>query len=135
MPNFNSITIIGHIGRDAETNFLQSGKAVSKFSLAQNHKQKGETHTNWFDVTVWDKESLANHLTKGKAVLVHGELKIRTYDKKDGSKGTSVEVNARQIEFVGGRTDAVAATAGRSGQPPASGTEFEPGITDDEVPF
>lgn len=135
MPNFNSITVVGHIGRDAETKFLPSGKAVSEFTLAQNHKTKGETQTNWFKVTLWDRESLANHLVKGKAVLVQGELKIREYNRNDGTKGTSVEINARQIEFVGSNPNAAAATADRSGAPSSSGNGFEPGITDDDVPF
>ena len=53
-------------------------------------------------MTVWDKkgEHLAEHLAKGMRVIVTGEERIREFEKKDGSKGQSLELNARDVGIV-----------------------------------
>src|SRR5699024_9631674 len=77
-------------------------------SLAQNHRRKDQAGewqddgTTWRKVTVWDKkgEVLAEHLSKGMRVIVTGEERIREFEKKDGSKGQSLELNAREVGIV-----------------------------------
>ena len=103
----SNVTVIGTIN-DPELRFTQSGKPVLGFSLAQNHRRKDQSGewqddgTTWRKVTVWDKkgEHLAEHLAKGMRVIVTGEERIREYDKQDGSKGQSLELNAKEVGIV-----------------------------------
>ena len=103
----SNVTVIGTIN-DPELRFTQSGKPVLGFSLAQNHRRKDQAGewqddgTTWRKVTVWDKkgEHLAEHLSKGMRVIVTGEERIREFEKKDGSKGQSLELNAREVGIV-----------------------------------
>ena len=103
----SNVTVIGTIN-DPELRFTQSGKPVLGFSLAQNHRKKDQSGewqddgTTWRKVTVWDKkgEVLAEHLAKGMRVIVTGEERIREFEKKDGSKGQSLELNAREVGIV-----------------------------------
>ena len=103
----SNVTVIGTIN-DPELRFTQSGKPVLGFSLAQNHRKKDQSGqwqddgTTWRKVTVWDKkgEHLAEHLAKGMRVIVTGEERIREYDKQDGSKGQSLELNAKEVGIV-----------------------------------
>ena len=103
----SNVTVIGTIN-DPELRFTQSGKPVLGFSLAQNHRKKDQAGewqddgTTWRKVTVWDKkgEVLAEHLAKGMRVIVTGEERIREFEKKDGSKGQSLELNARDVGIV-----------------------------------
>ena len=103
----SNVTVIGTIN-DPELRFTQSGKPVLGFSLAQNHRRKDQAGewqddgTTWRKVTVWDKkgEVLAEHLSKGMRVIVTGEERIREFEKKDGSKGQSLELNAREVGIV-----------------------------------
>ena len=103
----SNVTVIGTIN-DPELRFTQSGKPVLGFSLAQNHRKKDQSGewqddgTTWRKVTVWDKkgEVLAEHLSKGMRVIVTGEERIREFEKKDGSKGQSLELNAREVGIV-----------------------------------
>ena len=103
----SNVTVIGTIN-DPELRFTQSGKPVLGFSLAQNHRKKDQAGewqddgTTWRKVTVWDKkgEVLAEHLSKGMRVIVTGEERIREFEKKDGSKGQSLELNARDVGIV-----------------------------------
>ena len=89
----NKIILTGHLGRDAELKYLDSGKNVTKFSIAveKNYKREGDAPT-WVNCQKWNAENLSNYLTKGKHILVEGELKIDPYEK-DGEKKQLVYVN------------------------------------------
>src|SRR5699024_10345474 len=56
----------------------------------------------WRKVTVWDQkgELLAEHISQGDRVMVVGQERIREYDKQDGSKGQSLELNAKEVGIV-----------------------------------
>ena len=50
----------------------------------------------------WRKlaEICANNLAKGRRVGVYGQMQVRTYDAKDGSKRYITEVLADEVEFL-----------------------------------
>ena len=39
----NKVILVGHLGRDAETNFIPNGIAVTKFSVATTHSWKDQS--------------------------------------------------------------------------------------------
>lgn len=152
----NKVILIGHLGKDAETKFIPSGVAVTKFSVATNRRWKDQQtgewkeETDWANVVLWRSENLANYLTKGKQVYVEGRLQTRSYDDKDGKKQYSAEVVADEVILLGGREGAgggggpreefsqpAPVSMPRSAQKPKSAEEpaFDQGITDDDVPF
>ncbi|MEY2655504.1 MAG: Single-strand binding protein family, partial [Pseudomonadota bacterium] len=47
MPNFASISIIGHLGKDAEVNTTQSGMATTRFSIAFATGYGDKKATTW----------------------------------------------------------------------------------------
>jgi len=129
---YQKATLVGYIGNDAEMRFTPQGNPVSNFSVAVNSGWGDSKVTTWFRVTVWGKlaESLSQYLTKGKLVLVEGELKPdpetgnpRIWTNNDGIAKSSFEVTAREIRLLGGKTE--------------SGGEEEPEPEDggDELPF
>ena len=83
------LTLAGRLGRDAELRSTRDGKAVCNFSVAVDVRRGQEKSTTWVECTIWEKraEALAQYLTKGTAVAVAGELSVRQYDKRDGSRG------------------------------------------------
>ena len=103
----SEITVIGNVAKP-ELRFTQSGTPVFGFSLAQSHRKKDQSGqwqddgTTWRKVTVWDQkgELLAEHISQGDRVIVLGQERIREYDKQDGSKGQSLELNARDVGIV-----------------------------------
>src|SRR5699024_1259101 len=103
----SEITVIGNVAKP-ELRFTQAGKPVFGFSLAQSHRKKDQSGqwqddgTTWRKVTVWDQkgELLAEHISQGDRVMVIGQERIREYDKQDGSKGQSLELNAREVGIV-----------------------------------
>ena len=101
---------------------------------------------------LWRSENLANYLLKGKQVYVEGRISNRSYEDKDGNKKYFTEIVADDVILLGGRGEGGGArrrrvrpagsmprSAPRGPQPTASlsaeESSFDPGITDDDVPF
>ena len=111
---YQSITVIGNLGRDPEMKFSPSGKAVTSFSIADTRQYKngsGELvkETTWFRVEVWGNQAEAcnTYLKKGSLVLVEGRMKAdintgnpRIYQKKDQSWASSFEIQASNVKFL-----------------------------------
>lgn len=149
----NKVTLIGHLGRDAETAYTASQTAVTKFSVATNRRwkdqQSGEwkEETNWTNVVLWRGENVAPYLTKGKQIYVEGRLQTRSYDDKDGKKVWTTEVVAEDVILLGGRGEGGApdemsqeprsAPRSRQASAPAAAaaSPAHEGIGDDDVPF
>ena len=113
--SFNKITIVGYLGRDPELRYTPQGTAVCKMSVATTERRKNvagesEEHTTWFRVTVWGRQAeLANeYLAKGRQVYIEGRLRLSEYTDRDGNQRISPEVNASDMQFLGGRGDQMA---------------------------
>ena len=140
---FAHVTLMGNLGKDPETfefNGRNGKQEGVKFSIAVSRGKDDKKVTDWFDVTCFGAlaKTAKDYLTKGKPVVVQGDLTIRKWEGKEGKSGTSIEVNADKLRFVpqgeksgndGGSTQA--APAGNSrGAAPAG-----PDPTDDDCPF
>lgn len=105
--SLNRATLIGNLGRDAETGFTPSGISCTKFSVATERrwqdKQSGEwkSETDWHNCVLWRAENLAQYLTKGKQVYVEGRIQTRSYEK-DGEKRYATEIIADNVLLLGG---------------------------------
>jgi single-strand DNA-binding protein len=156
--SINKVTLLGHLGKDAETKFTPSGVSRSTFTIATNRRwkdqQSGEwkEETDWHNVIMWRSENLANYLLKGKQVYVEGRLQTRNYEDKEGQKRYVTEVVVDDLILLGGRGDSGGGAPApdfdrpvsmpRSAQrpqpvaaPSSPSDEFNQGITDDDVPF
>ena len=103
---FSKVMIIGNLGRDPEMRYTPNGKAVTEFSVAVTHSsrdpQTGEwadESTDWFRVTVWGDraERTAEQFRKGNRVFVEGRFRTREFERKDGTKGISLEITADNV--------------------------------------
>lgn len=99
----NRIVLIGRLTRDPELKYTPSGVAVTTFSIAVNRMRKnaqGEKETDFINIVAWQKtaEFAANYLTKGRLISVDGRLQIRSWVAQDGTKRTTAEVVAENLE-------------------------------------
>lgn len=101
MASYQKTIILGHLGKDPELREA-NGKAVCNFSVAVSEKRGGQDHTEWFNITTWEKtaENCAQYLKKGSMVLLEGSVRLETYKKKDGSDGASLRITAYQVKFL-----------------------------------
>jgi single-strand DNA-binding protein len=109
MAGVNKAIILGHLGRDPELRYLQSGQPVCKLNIATSRRYTNKNNeaveeTEWHRVSVWGKqaEHCNNYLTKGRQVYVEGRLRTSSYDK-DGQKHYTTEIVADTVQFIGGR--------------------------------
>ncbi|HYG89316.1 MAG TPA: single-stranded DNA-binding protein, partial [Azospirillum sp.] len=100
----NVWTFTGRLGADAELRTTQSGEKVLGFRVANDVGFGERKTTQWVDCSIWGRraESLAPHLTKGKGVVVSGEVTLREYEKRDGTRGAQMSVRVAEIDFMGG---------------------------------
>ena len=101
----NNLLTSGRLGRDAELRSTASGRSVLSFSIANTTRFGGQEKTTWMDCVLWGErgEKLAEYLTKGSHVLLDGRISKRSYEGRDGSKRTSVELVVNDLEFLGSR--------------------------------
>ena len=86
-----SITAVGNLGREPEA--FQAGTTPAvKFTLAA---RTGKDETTWLNCVVFGARSatVLDYFKKGSKVTVTGKATQRFFDKKDGSPGSSIQVN------------------------------------------
>ena len=99
-PLYNSITIVGNLGRDPEIKQTAKGGNYAILSVATHRKMAGEKKTEWHKVVVWDEkiaDVLAKYTKGGSKVLLQGRLTYNVWEK-DGVKQKNAEVHLDRFE-------------------------------------
>ena len=104
----NRITLIGFLGKDAETRFTANGTAHTRFSLATNVSWKDQdsgeykTRTEWHRIVVWGKfGEWAGSLKKGAFIEAEGELRYREFQPNGSdAKVRTAEIHATSIPML-----------------------------------
>ncbi len=106
----NKVQLIGNLGARPEIVNLDSGKKLTKFSIATNEvykNAKGEQmkDTQWHHVVAWGNiaEIIEKHLDKGSEVAIEGKLVNRSYEDKEGVKRYITEVQANEVLMLGSK--------------------------------
>jgi single-strand DNA-binding protein len=117
---YQTIIIVGNLGRDPEMRFTPGGQAVTNFSVASSRQYTGSDgsqvkETIWFRISAWGKqaETCNTYLKKGSKVLVEGRLTAdpatggpRIWTNRDGKPAASFEVSANTVRFLSSRGEA-----------------------------
>lgn len=105
----NRVFLIGNLGQDPETRKLESGKRVSRFTLATNDTYKNNegqkvTETTWHNVVVWNRlaDFAARYLKKGGQVVIEGKITYRSYEDKTGVMKYFTEIVADELLSING---------------------------------
>ena len=112
MGSVNEVTLVGHLGADAEVRETSNGTPVATLSVATSErwsdKGSGEMKekTEWHRVVLFGNQaaSLRPYLVKGKLIHVGGSITYRTYEK-DGETKYTTEIKARRLNLLGGKVD------------------------------
>ena len=109
MNDVNTVIVVGHLARDIELKYTQSGMAIADSALAVNRSVKTadgyKNSASFFDFSIFGKaaESLKPYLLKGKQVAITGYLKQETWaDRETDAKRSRVKICATEIELLGG---------------------------------
>ena len=101
----NKIILTGRTTKDAEIGYLPSvGIPKMTFTMAVDRnyqKDKNNKKTDFINCELIGKhtENLYKYVSKGKAILVEGELNIEQYEK-DGERRSYTKVKVDKLEFL-----------------------------------
>ena len=129
----NKILLTGRLTKDAELGFIgATGTPKMSFSLAveRNYqKDKNNKKVDFINMEMIGQhtEKLAQYVTKGKAVLVEGELNIDTYIKDD-ERRSFTKVKVDRLEFL-------ASNNNNENKTNANTLDFQEVGNDEDIPF
>lgn len=137
MANEPILTIVGNLVDDPALRFTPSGAAVANFTVASTPRTLNKQTNEWDDgetmfmsCSIWRQpaENVAESLQKGMRVIVHGRLRARSYDARDGSRRTVFEVDVDEVgpslRYATARVARTTSSTGdRGARPQASGPD------------
>ena len=106
---FNKVVLVGHLTRDIELRYLQTGTAIGKSAIAvtrkytANNGQKME-ETCFIDITFWGRiaEVANQYLRKGSKCLIEGRLSFEQWqDQQTGQNRSKHSVQVENMEMLG----------------------------------
>ena len=142
----NRTIMMGRLTADPELRKTQSGVSVCSFRIAndRDYVKDSEKETDFFDVVAWRStaEFICKYFSKGRMIVVDGQLQTRKWKDKDGNNRTSVETVANSCYFgdskkdgSGGGDYAAPSYGAPSGSYAASSGGFSEIEEDGELPF
>ncbi|MGE4266363.1 MAG: single-stranded DNA-binding protein [Deferribacterales bacterium] len=104
MAYVNQLIILGNLTKDSDLRFLPgSDIAVCSFTLATTrpNKDKDKEKPIYIDVEVWREygEAMHKHLTKGRQVIILGEIDYKVWEK-DGKTQSKHIIVADSVQLL-----------------------------------
>ena len=131
----NKVILTGRLVRDAELKYIAvTGIPKMSFSIAveRNYqKDKSNKKVDFINCEMLGQhtEKLCQYVTKGKSILVEGELNIYQFEK-DGEKRSFTKVKVDRLEFLSSSNN----NENKSNINTLEFTEFQE-VDNDEIPF
>ena len=128
--------VIGHLGKDCVVNTV-NGKNVINFTVAHSEKYKDsqgvlQEKTIWVDCAYWtDRTAVAPYLQKGTQVFAEGQPEARSFQRNDGTPGSSLSLRVREVQLLGSKN---ANSVGGSYQQPATNASSAMSVSTSNVP-
>ena len=130
----NRVVLVGRLTRDPELRKTNSDLAVASFSIAVDSRTRnsdGEWGTTFLNCSIFGNQAdnVFKFTRKGSLVGVEGSLNQRNFVRKDGTKGSVIEVICDRVAFLD-RKEGGAAVSQDSG---ATNNGFETQDNDNNI--
>lgn len=104
----NVVALNGRLTHTPELKTTQNGTNVCSFSIAvdRTYTPKGEERkADFIDIVAWRQtaEHICKYFQKGSMIAIEGSIQTRSYQDKQGSNRTKVEVLANNVSFCGAK--------------------------------
>lgn len=106
---FNKVILLGHLTRDVEMKYLNSG-SIATTGIATNRRFKRQDgspaeSTCFVDITFFGRtaEVASQYLKKGSKVMVEGRLDFQTWQDQSGAKRSKHSVVVESLQMVDSR--------------------------------
>ncbi|PID92735.1 MAG: single-stranded DNA-binding protein [Bacteroidetes bacterium] len=125
----NKVILVGNVGKDPETRYLDENTAMAKFPLATSEtyrNRNGEriTNTEWHNIVLWRglAQVAEKYVKKGTQLFIEGRIRTRSYDDPEGNRRYITEIVGDQMQMLGRRSD-----DSDQSSPYAAGTQAQAG--------
>ncbi len=103
---FNKVIMMGRIVNDIDFKTTPTGVNVASFRIAvdRRYQTKGEERkSDFFNIVVWRQQAefVNRYFSKGRMIMIEGELNTRNYTDKNGNPNTWYEIVADRVCFTG----------------------------------
>jgi len=112
MSSINTVTLVGHLGNNADIRTMQNGQKSATLSLATDHSYKDKNSGEWVKRTEWHRivtfqsgliQVLEKHARKGRLTGVQGMLRTRKWTDQNKVERYTTEIvitPGGQIQFL-----------------------------------
>lgn len=97
----NNVIISGRLTADPELKYTPNNTPVCTFIVAVDRPTKDDV-ADFPVVVAWRQtaEFVSKYLSKGRKVMIRGEIRTCNYEDKDGNKRKATEIQADRVEFA-----------------------------------
>src|SRR2546423_817390 len=157
----NKVILVGNLGKDPEIRRTQDGRPIANLNVATSEswrdKATGERKekTEWHRVVIFNEGLVRvaeQYLKKGAKVYIEGQLQTRKWQDQSGQDKYSTEIVLQgfnsALTMLDGRGDGESSggfsgtgqaerrpAQGAARRPAGNAPAFEPGGSDDDIPF
>lgn len=120
---YNKVIMLGRVVQDLELKTTPSGVSVLSFRIAVDRRfqTKGEERkSDFFTCVAWRNEAefISRYWTKGRPILIEGELQNRSYTGNDGVVKYITEIIVDRATFTGDKSQSSAGGYSAGNYPP-----------------
>ena len=123
MASVNKVILVGNLGADPETRYMPNGDAVANIRLATTESWKDKASGEKREITEWHRvvfyrklaEIAGQYLKKGSSVYIEGRIRTRKWQDKEGQERYTTEIEANEMQMLGGRSGGGGGGGGYSG--------------------
>ena len=135
----NSTVLVGRLTRDVELRATTSGQDVASFTIAVDGNGTA-AQTLFMNCTAWGNQAkfISTYCKKGFLIGVEGRLQQRSYDRKDGTKATIIELvcsNVQNLQPKATSEDNSNRNSGISIDENDNNDDSSISFSDDDLPF
>lgn len=103
--NETNVTVVGRVVADPEHRETKAGLQFTTFRVASTIRRRSkegvfvDAGTSFYNVAAYRSLGMNAHasIRKGDPVVVHGRQQVNTWQRQDGSWGSSVEIEALSV--------------------------------------
>lgn len=101
----NNFAIEGYVAKNVQSRTTQTGRTVTSFTVncPRYSPQTQQSTPRFFECKYWHEEGrdmCASKIVPGARVVVCGQMDFETWERRDGSNGSKVVLNAKSISAV-----------------------------------
>ncbi len=132
---YNKVILMGRICNDLEMKTTPSGVSVLSFTVAVDRAYQADKQnrvSDFFPCIAWraDAEFISRFFSKGKMILVEGELQNRKYTDKSGTERQVTELIVDRASFTG---EKLQQSGTHEPPPPEEPPQYKKSATDNNV--